>query len=148
MPVDPVKIPQNVYREDQILGPVSLRQIIISMVSGGISYVLWTAMKKAGNTSLLGLLIAWSPFVLGIAFAFVKIHGISLTRFVLLFVEKFEKPPVRLWGPRKGVRINLTSVPKTTKKQNDQKTEASPTPDIQELSKTLDAGPPLPPSNA
>ena len=108
MAIEPVKIPQNVYVEDRIIGPITLRQLIIVLLSGGFSYGIWGAMKSAtGYVSIPATVIAWIPCVIGIAFAFIKIQGISLTRFLLLMIEKTDKPPIRVWSPRRGVSINF-----------------------------------------
>ena len=40
MPIEPVKIPQNVYIEDRIVGPLTLRQTLIMAIGGGFSYAL------------------------------------------------------------------------------------------------------------
>ena len=52
MPIDPVKIPQNVNIEDRIIGPVTLRHLILLMLGGGISYFLWTILKRSGFVGL------------------------------------------------------------------------------------------------
>ncbi|MDD5075396.1 MAG: PrgI family protein, partial [Candidatus Peribacteraceae bacterium] len=80
MAIDPVKIPQNVYVEDRIIGPITLRQLIIVLLTGGLSYAIWGAMKSAngGYIGIIGTIIAWIPCAIGVVFAFVKIQGIGL----------------------------------------------------------------------
>ena len=139
MPIQPIKIPQNVNREDQIVGPITLRQIIISLVSMGFSYALWAGGMK--DQGLVGFLIAWTPTVLGVAFAFVQINGISLTRFIFLMIEKLEKPATRRFEPRRGVVINIQTVNlKSTEKEKEEKENDQPH-GFEELSSVLDQGP-------
>jgi len=108
MPIEPVKIPQNVYVEDRIVGPVTLRQLIILLLTGGFSYVLWTGIKsQTGYASIFTTILCWIPFVIGAAFAFVRIQQISLMRFILLAAEKIDKPIIRRWAPRRGISINF-----------------------------------------
>ncbi|HAI98374.1 TPA: hypothetical protein DCL30_02405 [Candidatus Peribacteria bacterium] len=107
MPIEPVKIPQNVQVEDKIVGPVSLKQIILCMMGGGISFVIWNTMKKAGITSVQSTIFAWTPLAITAAFAFVKIHGLSLLRIILLFIERSQKPIARSFAPRYGTSINI-----------------------------------------
>lgn len=108
MPIEAVKIPQNVYVEDRIVGPVTLRQLIILIVTGGLSYAIMTAARnQMGETSIPVTILCWTPFMIGLVFSFVKIQGIGITRFILLMVEKMQKPSVRTWTPRRGISINF-----------------------------------------
>ncbi len=109
MPVDPVKIPQNVYVEDRIIGPVTLRQIMIVMGGTGVSYAIWAGMKAAGQVSTVSTIIAWVPAVIAVLFAFVKINGISLLSIVFLSLEKISKPARRVWIPRQGIYVNVVT---------------------------------------
>lgn len=140
MAIDPVKIPQNVYVEDRIVGPVTLRQIIMCLIGGGTSYALWTVFSKSGATGLLSILISCTPITVMAAFAFVKINGISLFRMCLLMIERMEKPTLRVWTPRRGLAINIQFV--TGDKGTTQKAAVvdKHTERIQELSQMLDEG--------
>ncbi|MDD5026370.1 MAG: PrgI family protein [Candidatus Peribacteraceae bacterium] len=109
MPIEPVKIPQNVQVEDKIFGPVSLKQIILCMMGGGVSFVIWNTMKKMGITSIQSTIFAWTPLAITAAFAFVKIRGLSLLRIILLFIERSQKPISRSFAPRYGTSINIRS---------------------------------------
>lgn len=145
MPIDPVKIPQNVYVEDRIVGPVTLRQLIILLLTGGFSYMIWTGIKnQTGYASIPVTVLCWTPLLIGAAFAFVRIQEISLLKFILLQFEKLEKPLIRSWSPRRGVSINFKFVSDAT----EAKEKGPKTPVIQphrekleELSAMLDQGP-------
>ncbi|MDA0376158.1 MAG: PrgI family protein [bacterium] len=143
MPIDAVKIPQNVYVEDRIIGPVTLRQIMIIMISTGISYAIWAAMKASGPTSSIQTAIAWMPAGIGTIFSFVKINGLSLLRIMLLLFEKLDKPSRRIWMPRQGIYINIVTKPKEKSSNPDieKKTQQKGEAQIEELSKLLDQGP-------
>ena len=141
MPIEPVKIPQNVYVEDRIVGPVTLRQLIILLGTGGFSYAIWTGIKnQLGAASLPITILCWIPFLIGIVFAFVRIQGIGLMRFILLMVEKLEKPSMRQWSPRRGITINFQYF----KAEDEKKKQAPVQPHrekLEELSAMLDRGP-------
>lgn len=141
MSIDPVKIPQNVYREDRIIGPITLRQIMIVMICMGISYGTWAAMKSGGPVSPPQTALAWSPTVIGILFAFVKINGISLLRIVLLMLEKIEKPSRRIWTPRNGIYVNIVTKPPKKEESEGVKKHKEKNAHIEELSRLLDQGP-------
>ncbi len=153
MPIEAVKIPQNVYVEDRIIGPITLRQLMITMASAGISYAIWAAMKSSGPVTPIETGIAWIPTVIGILFAFVKINGISLLRIILLLVERIDKPARRVWMPRQGIYINITTnVEKKTGAQEEMKMKNQSKHDthLEELSLILDQGPSeadVPPEN-
>ncbi len=144
MAIEPVKIPQNVYVEDRIVGPITLRQIMIVIASSGISYAIWAVMKSAtGTVTPVQTFFAWTPTMVGIAFAFVKINGISLLRILLLLVERMDKPARRIWMPRKGIYVNIITTKKAPRKKEhptaamqDKEQEQ-----IEELSRVLDEGP-------
>ena len=40
------KIPQNVRIEDKIVGPLTLKQLIILGVGGGITYAIYVALAR------------------------------------------------------------------------------------------------------
>lgn len=143
MALDPVKIPQNVYVEDRIIGPITLRQIFLTLGGGGVSYAIYAIMKQAGKLTLVTGILSWTPLIIMAAFAFLKINGINLFRFLLLMAEKSEKPTVRYWQPRKGIRIKPRSfVPRNTKKKKDSSSHTQEEYDeISKLSTVLDSGP-------
>jgi hypothetical protein len=139
MSIEAVKIPQNVYVEDRIIGPVTLRQIIICMVGAGISYAWWSTLKAAEAVSAPATILAWSPAGVAAAFAFIKINGISLLRMCMLLIERLEKPSVRRFAPRRGIAINFKTMPSAEQLRSRQ--EQKSVDHISELSALLDRGP-------
>lgn len=113
MPIEAVKIPQNVYIEDRIVGPLTLRQVIISAIGCGFSYVLYSMVAKAyGGTTLPLTIIIWIPGALSVLFAFIKFNDLTLFQMVLLTLERMSKAPVRVWTPRRGISITIRTTPK------------------------------------
>ncbi len=117
MSLEPLKIPQNVYIEDRIVGPVTLRQIILLGIGGGFSYVIWAGFAQAnGGTAPLPLtIIACIPLVITAAFAFVKINDLSLMRILLLMIEGMNKPKTRSFSPRQGFSIHIRTFSEPSK---------------------------------
>ena len=108
MPIEPIKIPQNVYIEDRIVGPLTLKQVIIVTIGGGFSYALWAMLSKTyGAISIPIQVMVWLPALLSAVFAFVKINDLTMLRLCLLFIERINKPAVRTWTPRRGIVINV-----------------------------------------
>jgi hypothetical protein len=118
MSLEPIKIPQNVYIEDRIVGPITLKQIIMLGIGGGISYSIWgiVAQAKGGSAPLPVTIICSIPFIISAAFAFVKVNDLSLMRIGFLMLERLNKPAVRTFSPRRGFSIHIRTfddVPRT-----------------------------------
>ncbi len=120
MAIEPVKIPQNVYIEDRIVGPLTLRQILIVAIGCGFSYAMWASLNKAyGHIGILPTIVLFIPGALSFLFAFVTINDLSLMRLLLLTFEKWSKPNVRTWSPREGLHIHIrTFTPDKEDKKN------------------------------
>ena len=139
MVFDPVKIPQNVYVEDRVIGPISLRQIFMMLAGGGVSYVVWAVLKQAGYVNFVAVTLAAGPTVIMILFAFVKISQISLARFCLLMIERSKKPAIRYWQPRTGIEVRLYKQSVTKKEVDDTPEEGKNSSQIDALSSVLDS---------
>ncbi len=107
MAIEAVKIPQNVYVEDRIIGPVTLKQLMITGLGCGVSYVIFAIVTKSGYNSIPIIVICWIPAVIAAAFAFMKVNDLSLFNIILLMIEGFSKPNIRYWSPHAGISINL-----------------------------------------
>ena len=117
------KVPQNVQREDQILGPITLRQLIVLMVTGGISYLLFTQLNELYYLNQLQQMLIWLPLAIGAAFAFVKIRGIGLFKFCLLAIEQnVFLPKKRFWQTNPSAHISMTHTETSKKTDKEEKT--------------------------
>lgn len=125
MPIQPIKIPQNVYIEDHIAGPLTLKQILIVGCGAGFSYTMYGLLTKTyGALPLPITIVAWVPAGIASLFAFVRINDISLFRLLLLTIERLNKPSTRVWTPRRGITINIRTfvAPKDEKQRTEAKT--------------------------
>lgn len=139
MPIEPVKIPQNVQIEDRIIGPVTLRQLIITIIGCGISYAIWSSLQKAfGAVGITVTIMAWIPAVIFIAFAFVKVYDLSLFRIVFLMLERSVKPQTRTWAPRPGISVIRSSALAKPEKKKPAAAQQEQPRSIEELSSMLD----------
>ena len=141
MSLEPVKIPQNVYVEDRIIGPITLRQIFIFLAGAGMSYAMWAIFKSAGYSTIVYAVISLIPVIIMTLFAIVKINGISLFRFIFLLIEQSQKPSIRRWQPREGLDITLRAGTNKSKDIDDEKEELEAhvqTQTLDELSAVLD----------
>lgn len=143
--MDYVKIPQNIRIEDKLIGPLSLRQLIMIAAGGGVSYTLYAMMNKAyGAVPPAAHLFIWLPLIFFAAIALVRINDISLTRYALLTFELMVKPRRRVFQPRRGLDILPRAVTsKKGKKEQDEDVKAvakKPEVKIKDLSALMDRG--------
>jgi hypothetical protein len=90
------KVPQDVQREDTIIGPLTLKQLIILGAGGGLTYAIYITLAKTYFIEI------WLPPVLivgGItaAFAFLKIHSLPFHIFLMNFIEYHLLSRKRVW---------------------------------------------------
>jgi len=135
-----VKVPQNVYIEDRIAGPITLRHILICGIGGGITYALWATIKQNyGEPPIVLTILSFVPLILSVGFAFVQLNDLSMFRLLLLLLERQTKPNVRLYAPRQGLTIHIrtfTTAEESAKKKSQPKNTDVP---LDHLSKVLDS---------
>lgn len=85
-------VPQFISDEDKILGPITVRQFLILIVTALLSFIIW----KLADLALAGILI-FMVAGLGIVLAFVKINGQHFHIFLLNFVRNQFRPALRIW---------------------------------------------------
>jgi hypothetical protein len=90
------KIPQEIGNEDRLIGPLSLRQLIIVGIGGGIAYMIYISLAKTTDP------IVYIPpmviiILLTLAIAFFKKDNLTFTRMALLFLEMAINPTKRVW---------------------------------------------------
>lgn len=131
------KVPQNVQIEDKVLPFMTMRQLIICFIGGGIAYVVYISME-------LQPMEIWLPPVailvgLTLSIAFVEINGVPFVNFILLVLEQFLNERKRWWIKSAG-DIYLTNTPQIKKVVATQETRKRLTPEMLErLSCNLDA---------
>lgn len=95
------KVPQDVLRPDKIVSFLTLRQLIIVGLGGGVSYSLYIVLSKQYVVEI------WLPPVffialITLAFAFLKFHDIVFEKLVLVFIEYQFRPRSRTWQKMRG----------------------------------------------
>jgi len=131
------KVPQDVQRADTIIGPITMTQLIILGIGGGICYAIYVSLAKTYFIEI------WLPPVavlgaLTLAFAFLKIHELPFHVFIMNLLEYYLLPRKRVWIQGTG-RPLVT--PSQTKKEI-KKVEEAPKKEkksIEELTSILDS---------
>lgn len=113
------KVPQNVQMADKIVGPLTLKHMIIIGAGGGLAYLLYVILARTYYWEV------WLPPVLivsliTLAAAFVRIYNVSFGKFLILLVESFIIPRKRVWKKADAEVIITGSLekPRINKQQN------------------------------
>ena len=137
------KIPQNVGIEDKIVGPFSLRQLIILAIGGGISYTLFAITARIYELNVLEYILIALPAIFSLMAAMVKIHNVSFTKYVFLTLEMAIKPKRRMWDHRgiaALVQPDLSEKKAATTQKSESVIEEKKNVNLRDLSSLLDSG--------
>lgn len=85
-------VPQFIEVEDKIIGPITVRQFIILLVTGLLIFLAY----KLADFSLF-VLLALVFLGIGGILAFLKINGQPFHYFLLNLIQTFRKPRLRIW---------------------------------------------------
>lgn len=90
------KVPQNVQREDRIVGPLTLRHMIILGAGGGLAYIIYVILSRTYYWEVwaapVGIIV-----IITVVAAFVKIYNVAFGRFIILLLEYILFPKQRKW---------------------------------------------------
>ena len=95
------KVPQDVQREDTIIGPITFRQLIILSIGGGIAYAIYISL------SIKYFWEIWLPpslfvLLLTLAFAFLRINELPFHLYLLNLFEHLLLSKKRIWKQGSG----------------------------------------------
>lgn len=91
-------VPQFIDVEDKILGPISVRQFIIFLVSGGLIVGAYQILYRLANQTIAFLFSAIGIFLFAILFAFIRVNGRPFHIFALSLLQSVKNPRMRLWN--------------------------------------------------
>ena len=124
------KVPQDVQREDTIVGPLTFMQLIICAVGGGLTYGIYTGFKKAEYSWPVWILPVLFTAAATIAIAFVKVHDMTFIRYLGSLLVYHFLPKKRVWVKGSGdimvnmeeMKTNSTSSEEEKKREKQQTT--------------------------
>jgi len=135
------KVPQDVLRPDKIVGFLTLRQLVICSIGGGLTYSLYIILNRQY------LIEIWLPptvflTLITLAFAFFKFHDIVFEKLILIFIEYKFRPRARVWQKMKGDAVlSVLSTPVRPGKsiqKGTQLTEQERRKKLEEITKVVD----------
>lgn len=132
------KVPQDVQRRDTIIWSLTIQQMIICGIGGGIAYAIYISLSKTYFMEV------WLPPVAIIsaftaAFAFLKIHSLPFHEFLMNFIEYHLLAKQRFWIQGAGYPF-IPPFDDSKKKTEKSKLPENrkPRKSLEELSKVLD----------
>ncbi len=87
------KVPQNIDKEDEIVGPLTLVQFSYLAIAGAIDFLVFKSLPSLA----LGLLIMVPVTVVALAMAFLKVQDQPLLHFIAASLQYYRSPKTRVW---------------------------------------------------
>jgi len=114
------KVPQNVQMADKIVGPLTLRHMIIIGSGGGLAYLVYVILAQNYYWEVWLFPVAFIVIVT-LLIAFVKIYNLSFGKFAILFMEYLFLPRKRQWTKSSAEIFNRQQIQTKNKKKKVQK---------------------------
>jgi hypothetical protein len=125
-------VPQFTDVEDKLIGPLTLKQFLVLLATGGVVLFFYSILKL----SFFFFIFAFPIVVLGIALAFGRFNGLPMLGYFPVFINYLARPKTRIF---KREEFNISMSFKAEKKPE---TKASvtepPTSRLQKLAYLLD----------
>jgi hypothetical protein len=91
------KVPQNVQRADTIIGPLTMVQLIVAVVGGGLAYGIYLSLQSPVNIVVSVVIAAITA-----AFALIHVHDLSFGKYLSVMALYLLKPRLRVWEKGSG----------------------------------------------
>jgi hypothetical protein len=110
------KVPQDVQREDHIVGPLTFRQLVICGIGFSIAYGFYTILGRDYTvvTALIPVIIIG---LITVVFAFIKPLDLVFERYILFWIESLLLPHKRYWLKGTGDPSRFSYIPAVNPKK-------------------------------
>lgn len=85
-------VPQFIDREDKILGPITVRQFLILLITVIVLTIMYRILDFSGF--IVSIFLVGGPMIV---LAFVKVNGRPFHFFLLSFLQTVLRPAIRIW---------------------------------------------------
>ncbi len=131
------KVPQNIFMEDKIIGPLTLWQFLYLLFGGLIVYISYQFLYA--NARGLFFVIAAPVSLVSLGAAFVKIHDRPLPTFIKNAISFASRPRQRVWHKEEAFEGTSVITGATVKKiAAPSQAKQLPQADLAKLSEILD----------
>jgi len=128
------KVPQDVQREDKIIGPFSLRQFLYLIAAAMSGYLVYSIFTRLTGSNGAGFVFGFLTLSFIAAFAVIEIQGKPLPEFVVALIIFSLRPRHRIW--QKDIYIpDIAFVPTQKDKKEETAEPLNPTQVKSELDK-------------
>ena len=86
-------VPQFTEVEDKLIGPLTLKQFLVLLATGGVVLFFWSLLKL----SIFFFFFAVPVGTIGLALAFGRFNGRPLFGYIGSFLSFFSRPQVRIF---------------------------------------------------
>jgi hypothetical protein len=132
-------VPQFIDNENKILGPITVRQFILSLVTGLFIFIEFRLLKMAPF-----IFSAFITATIGGAFGFIRVNGQPFHIFFLNFIQTVARPSLRVWDKTPtDAELQLMIKPQIVAEPEDVKVAHKPRPGssrLRDLSLTVNTG--------
>ena len=132
-------VPQFIENEDKILGPITVRQFVLSLAT---VFVIFIEYKLLTTAFFIVAMILTAG--IGGVFGFLKVNGQPFHIFFLNFVQTVMRPSLRVWDKNPtDAELRQIIKPQTIAEPEGQKTVRKPRPGsshLRDLSLTVNTG--------
>lgn len=136
------KIPQDVTREDRLIGPLTLRQFLFVLGGGSVIFIAYQYYSLRYLYLIEFALISFIFGTLALAFAFAKINGLPFGAFMSHLFEFLLSPKRRRWAKEDEEVLTIadSTLPTQIKNSDEQKDKTTNESQLELLAKVLDTG--------
>ncbi len=112
------KVPQNVDVEDKIIGPLTAKQFIQSLIGFSIVYILYVTLASISFT--LFFVVALPVALLFVALAVYKVNDQPFEKFLIALIQYARRPNMRIWQKETEIAdIKVIHTQKRDKKEEE-----------------------------
>lgn len=135
--MDKIVVPQFLQIEDAILGPITVRQFLIMLVSGLLIFIFYRIFYFLTFIFSSVIVIA-----ITVVLAFIRVNGQPFHFFLLNLIETIKRPHLRVWRRQVSVKeIKIESQRPTSKEEAPRFSRKNITPTrLSELALIVDTG--------
>lgn len=128
-------VPQNIDMEDKIVGPLTIKQFLICVIGGSVTYLLFKGLAgRMGIFILTGGPIA----LLTVMLAFLKVQDRPFGEFLVALIVYAFRPQKRIWQREQEKKEQVVRAEEVKKEKRGVAKRAPTKQDLQNLSRLLD----------
>lgn len=136
-----IKIPQNIDKEDKLVGPLTLKQFLYILGGAGASFVVYQYSKLGYLFFSEFIIIGTLIMAVAVAFAFVKINGSTFADFIVHVFTFLFASKKSLWQKNNQLQISTINLkPKAHSNDKSQTENVTAKSHLEQLAQILDTG--------